>query len=243
MDKSIIGFFLLLGIIAGGIFIYYYFEKPMQDEVLELVDFNIFAKNIDGELVKTGYKIYSDGNFYEDGKTSSKAGVNHKVPKNKSIIIYNYDLDNKNKYYFQEIEKFTELDDPYRISLKLERPGNLTLNYSEKFGVDRFFNITLNSDEANRNLKMCIKWSAHILYLKNYLEKLDEEERLIGYDKCYKLDDVTRYNSTNFLLEYDFFDEITEKDYIKIKFIGYNIEPITNEKLQNFEKELKISKN
>lgn len=243
MSKYFFIFIAVIILISGGFFIYYYYEKPAQEQVLEFVDFNIFAKNSDGNLIKTGYHIYSDGNLYESGETSSRAGVRHKVPRNKTIFVYNYDLNSDNIYYSQRTNDINSLEiKPYRITLKLEQPGNLTMNYSGVFGVDQKLNVNFKSTEVNRNLKVCLKWSSHIIYIKTDLELLDQTNLEKGFDKCYNFNDI--FDESSFLLDYEIFGNINEKDYIEIKFVGYNIDVIDNNtQIKNFDQEFLISLN
>ena len=103
MAKVILFVLFLVILISGVLVIYYFVEKPLQQEN-DLKEFNIYAK-YNSKNVKTGILILNEGEFYKEDITDEQGGRNIKLPINSSFLISNFNINNQT--FYKEIKFIT----------------------------------------------------------------------------------------------------------------------------------------
>lgn len=222
MNKIIIFIFVIFIIIAGGlILLYFYFEKPAEDNIKNnIVDLSIFAKESNNNI-ETNYTIYKDETFYSEGITLLNGAVYDSVFINNSIEICNKNINNQ-EYYIEckQLSLYGGKLPPQRIELNLHKRQNLTITYEKQY-----LNLKLMLfSEYQKNLYLCFKYSAHLLNanLVNF-----QETKLTNYsyyDKCYDLKTNLINETKTFNIEYKIWGNLDLSDYIDILIIDNNCE-------------------
>ncbi len=210
---SIIIIAIIFIILIGGVVaIYFIYEKP-KNEKTNLISLSIFAKE-NNKLIKTGYKIFVDGNFYTEGETEIRGAVLETVPFNKSIKISNFNLDNQS-YYKDEVIIDTSINETKRVILTLIYPCMLNVTSDEKLGDSSDMNLTIYCDGLFKNMSMCLDWSLHILVAKT--TSFTEIQKIDRNNKCYSIKSLID-EEIIIPIEYYVFGDITKNDYINISF-------------------------
>lgn len=228
MKGFIIAGIIFLILIIGIVCLYYFIEKPKSDEVIETIQYSIAAQDSSNKFIKTGYKIYIEGNLFEDSQTSTKSFIAKDLPKNKSITIFNYNLNGQN-YYIDIIYTNHTLVGPIRASLKLIKAGELKITHNS--------NSIVNVEAIGmfKNMIFCLRGSGRIIYLR--ANNFNQTNATFGYSSCY-LGSTLSNENLSISLTYNVFGTLTKNDYIKILFFDNNYEPYSNEikqtKQQNY---------
>ncbi len=217
--KPIVIFFIIFILIIGiGIgLLYYFYEKPAETQLQNsYVNFNIYAKNNDKNIV-TGYKVDINGVAYDEGKTSKDGATLQRIPANYSQIeIYNYNLENQN-FYTTIVNKDSMSIEPQRIILKLEEPGKLNITQNGKLDGN-LISLNISSVGGNyRKPQICLKYSIHLITVQTSALFIDNSDNYSNFDKCYELGNNIYENSSQVLeLNYKYFDSLDNRDYLNI---------------------------
>ena len=213
--KFIIILILFAIIIGGGIFIYFYYDEKVVD-VLQVVEFNVAA--FDGKKqVITNYTI-SIGSLkteYRSGKTLSRGYISQKLPVNKTIYVYNVNIENQS--YYTSIMQFDSTDiSTRRADIKLIKPSNITFNVNGNISSEELINVTAISDGYYKKPTICLKWSQRFIYVR--LQDLKLVDNINGYHKCYEsnFDFTPTDNEFNFVIDYKVYGILKDNDYIEV---------------------------
>ena len=94
--KALISFIIIaLLIISSIVGVYYFIERPVVSKVVN-INLTVSMLDEDDSFLKTGYKIYVNGDFLRDGKSITKGPILERVPIDKIITIHNYNLEDQN---------------------------------------------------------------------------------------------------------------------------------------------------
>lgn len=218
VNKIIVILALLIILLVGGYFVYRYYENIVVDEEIITLDINIIAKENDKNII-TNYTISNDyiENQFKNGTTLSYTYLAERVYVNKSVYIYNQNLESQN-YYSDLHEINTSVINNYRVHFDLERPGEIIISQNGKFGLDDNINLTLQLINGNiyKNPKICLDWSVNIITA--YIKDLKKESH------CYDLkeDFIKENNTKTVTLEYRTFGNLRSNDYINIELSDYD---------------------
>jgi len=216
MNRAFLIIFILFLLIGGIIlFAYFYYEKPKQEEIANsFTNINIYATD-EGKNIITGYTLEVIAYPIINSMTVEGGAIVEKVPTNSSFKIYNYNLDGQN-YYTSFIDKnLYGLYDFQRTELKLEKAEKLNVIKSGNFGVTP---VKLEVSSNNyKNLHFCLKWSTHIITVRTNFSETIKPKEYEKYDRCYDtLISLNSTNSSNIILDYKYFSEIDNGDFINI---------------------------
>jgi len=222
--KNTIKYFIFVSIIITiVVLLYFFYEKPIQDNKEESkgIFLNIYATE-NGKYVITGYKIFTDNYLFLNGKTLDSVPVAIEAEYNKSFYIYNYNLEGQ-YYYSYIIDDTTYSSDNKRVNLILEKSENLNIIKNGSLDDDNiYFNLTSNNF---RGLKYCIKWGPHIIYVKvnNTDNLINKPLGYENYDKCYETNlNLNKNNYYNFSINYKAYTNLDKSDYIELTFFDSN---------------------
>jgi hypothetical protein len=205
--------FLVIVMIGGFCYVYFFYEKPMQENIT-YSNITVYAY-YNNERIETNYIIETlygkvNGSTYKD--TASIISI----PLNNSFEIYNVGND-----YYKKILSYDNLIlKNYRVNLNLTKAGNLSFKHFGNFGVEKNISLNVINDGVFNDANVCLKWSLHVLQVKieNYtLINADDFYKDSNFDKCFKYGDFN--DTVVFNVYYDFFSKINDDDYIKISII------------------------
>jgi len=218
VTRTTVIFIIFVLVIAGAsVWLYYKYEKPKQNEQIELMNLSIFAKDTHGRLIKTGYRIEYDGGVFVEKETDRDSPVRAYAPMNKTILVYNYNLADQEYYRdFKEL-KTPVHDDVLRISLELLKRGDIEIIHEGEFGIQQEILVIADSKGRFKEPVMCLDWSDRVLYVDVPGEiQIDSIDSKI---KCFDLNvDLMEGESTNFTLKYQYFGSISESEFINVSF-------------------------
>lgn len=211
----IIIFILLIG---GALGLYFFYEKPVQEKPLELINISIIAKN--DEVVKTGYGVVLgtyDMNYIQ-GETLTGGFVLRKININESFSVHNENIGDQN-YYTTHIE-FIAIPRSVnvRVTLSLVEPGELEISQEGLF-QDKSINLTLYSEKEFRNLHFCLRWTPAVVGVStniNFTEREVPGRWANKVDKCYETEKSLQNSSIPIQINYEFFGEVTEEDFLEV---------------------------
>jgi len=221
MARTILAFvviFVLL--IAIGFFIYVFYEKPIQDNINNnYVSLNINAheNDSDSQLI-TGYKVYVEDSFYNEGETLENGFIRVNVPTNKSFYILNSNLGDQNYYTnFIEFDSIS-IQESKRITLLLINSGKVNFSYSGSL-INEAVDLKILGEGEIRNFIFCVRYSLGILTL-NVLgehEIIDPPDRYkYKVDKCYNPMFDLSDNEIIIPLRFKVFGSDVENEFIEI---------------------------
>lgn len=232
-SKLIFGIVLFLSMIAGGIYLYYRFEKPIKDSNESFTDVLIYA-TYGGELIKTGYKFSGfSGETLESGAIMERLRGDHEV------TFSNFNLDGQDFYTF---EKQINLNDneTKRVELVLEKPEELEINQME--------NEVGLSSKMFKNLIYCIRWTYPYIFVRiENLTEIRNPEIYKYWERCYDSGISLENSKTYVKVEYGEYGIPDDEDYIELAIIdsdrlgnGEIITSINNTDLYGYDKIIKI---
>lgn len=208
--STIIFVIVFLLLVSGLVYMYYTFEKPVQETADDTINLNILALDEKQNKIETGYEIYIDDILFKNGTTLKYGSIQYTIPVNRSVKVVNINL--KHQEFYKDYHTFiSDINIPnVRVDFKLQTPGNIVLENSENLTDGNFF-VTISSDNEIKNLASCIKWSSRIIYTKILnQQQIDKPERFINYDKCYSV------NTSKIELEYTQIGSLENTDFIEI---------------------------
>jgi len=214
---------LFLGLVAGIIILYLYFEIPKQNELKELstvVNFSIYATGQDnGEYIKTNYEVKVDGELFSTGETMLDVPVVVSIPTNRTVSIYNRNKENQEYYTSLYTKTVVGEMEAQRVELKLSKPGNIIFLSDVRLDDTGKLIVSVKSDSYFRNPYLCFKWSSHLITVSTVYKEVPKLERYQLYDKCYNFDREIGNESFSFPVKYKVFGDLNDNDYIKMAFI------------------------
>jgi hypothetical protein len=213
---------LFLSLIGGGLYLYYFYEKPIMDNQIEYESLNIIAYNEKGKEVITEYvivtNIASSNSIYKEGTTLRNGFILEKLPRNLTFYVYNRNKDLYGQNYYAEIQKIdTFVSGPYKASFHLKSPGELAFERTGEFPDDEIINLTISTEGFYNNLKFCVKWSINVISV-NIKDGAFSTDKREGFDRCYDTGKSLENNSTNIQFSYTYFGIIDSKDFIEFTF-------------------------
>lgn len=226
--------FLLAILAAAGIWAYYFYEKPKQDqETIVYTNLSIETKDADtGALIPALFSVQQTG-YQKFGNTNTMAFTLQKVKSNESFLLFVW----AEGYYTELNMSDAFLSDVrvpqnVRISVPMKKIGNVTISHQGVLGVDNpiILNITKNGEV--REVKLCLRWSNNILTVSvRNTTNVDKEPRIFNkVDKCYLLNETSLSNQTQmFFLDYRRYAQITQDDSIKVYALYGNIDRNTTQ--------------
>lgn len=229
MNKTAIIFtvIFILVIIGSMGYLYWFYERPLQQEANDFVNISIFAKDETGKLIRTGYRIYYEGSNFVERETNENSPVLATAPRNKTLIIYNFNLENQT-YYTDYKENITTNTDVsiFRVNLILREPTELDFNKSGIFGIDREINITASAKGRFQDAVICIDRSDKILYTD--ILNMERKEIPNTLQKCYdSMKDFDIGDKLDFTINNAYFGVIDSKEYVNLSFYdtiyGFNL--------------------
>lgn len=215
MGKAWVMFVILL-LIGGGVYLYYKYEKPKQENINEMTNLSIYAIDDTGRLIKTGYDIYSDNSLLKSGETLSQAPILEQVPKNSFIEVKNRNIDFQNYYFCSWNNSLIREENISRVKLDLIEPSPIEVNKLNNL------NFSLQTSREFRNLIVCVKYTVDFIYVKalNYTEMENKPKLYEDYDKCYATNITIKKGEIKYLnLVYKIWGSLDPKDNLKIAFI------------------------
>lgn len=209
-------------LVVAGVAAYLYFsvEKPAQDNLeSEMYDLYISAMEEDQEI-KTGYTIYINGQEYKKGETSRFGAVRERIPSKSYLQIASYNINEQEYYTYTSKEIFTNQSIPYRVDMKLLRPGILEIvDKKGSFPNDDTINLTIYSNGLSKSLISCVKWSFNILEVNLPYPPYEKPEGYTNYDRCYALGKDLENQNEQINITYKLFGLTKFDDYINITII------------------------
>lgn len=242
MSKAIfIIVFVFLLLIAGGVFLYFYWEKPAQDALPILNQVSILAKDAaSGKIVKTDYVVtLTDANtFYKRGTTDKNGYVAERVPYNNTFRVFN--VNQEGQHYYTDYKEYVnpnqyayimnnETADFFRADFELINGGTLSVEHLNEWPEGQPQVLRLSSVGTVKHLGFCVRWSTHILgvYSDEFTEEPVPEMYKTGttvFDRCWNMErDILDDEEILVRLRYTKFGDIDAGDYIKVMFLDGDI--------------------
>lgn len=222
----LIGLIIAAALIIGLIYLYYYYEKPLQET--KVVFRSAHIKIIDSETGKSLVCNYTLGlgskeNVYRNGTSSKIDYVGEKLPENSTFYVVS--RINDASYYNDVSDPINTFNPgPFRVDLNLVKRGNLTINYGGDFGNSNNFYLNLIKEGELRDLRMCFRYSVHLiaLYNNNSLTEFTPDSNHNKYYKCYI---INNFDSQQLTLGFNYlnFGEIDNKDFISFIFYDTDV--------------------
>lgn len=242
--KSFLGFIfiLLLLLTAAGVAVYYYYEKPVQDNVVQYVNISIAGMDLSsGHHIPTNYVIALDSksSTYRNGTTLRSGFVLEQVPINRTIYIYNQNINNndtKQEFYTDLLQISSFEPGPFRIEFDLIKPGNLSFSQDGAL-EDKAFNVTAISTGTLRNIGFCTKWSLHFITVtsknQNFSSMIKPDD-FSTYDKCYSTG-ISLRSGESFTMPFTArtFDTLDDSDSIEI--VVFDSDPLDLSRHKSFK--------
>jgi hypothetical protein len=241
MSKAVlIIVFVFVLLIAGGVFLYFYIEKPAQDELPILNQVSIMAVDkATGKPIKTNFVVtLTDANtFYKQGITDKNGYVAEKVPYNNTFRVFN--VNQEGQYYYTNYKEFinpniysypiNNTGDYFRVDFELINGGTLNVEHINNWPEDKPQVLRLSSVGTVKHLGFCVRWSTHIIGV--YSDEFVEEPVPVMYqtgdkvfDRCWDMErDIVDGEEILVRLRYSKFGDIDTSDYIKIMFMDGDI--------------------
>lgn len=234
MSKGIIIFgAVLLLLVVGAIFLYFYFERPAETEVppMHNINIRIFDEQTNKQI-KTDFVVTTtDMNIlYKQGTTTTTGFVKIEVPVNITFRVFNVNEVNQ-RYYtsFVVNEEKNGVPSDYRIDLPVTNGGNLTIVPLSIFPDDNPFILRLTSKGTVKNLGFCARWSDNIIgvYADKYVSEVlpyRYKSGLTVYDRCWNVGkDLKEGEEIIVKLRWNKFGEVDSGDYIRLVFMDGDI--------------------
>jgi hypothetical protein len=227
----IIVFVILVGV---GIFVYFQFEKPKENAVLHLSDINLLIRNKDKSLLRTQYNVVIDGLMYKNGTSSDNGATVIQVPVNKSVQIYNSNIEKQDFYTsFIDVSTFPPNDNvPLRVNLDLIKPGKLNISVRGNLSDEssKFVFVDLQSDGNINNIGLCLDWSKRMIRVTptgnfTFTEMTTKPKRLESFYRCYTTSVSLINSNITIILEYKKFEQLTSSDDISIAIFDGDLSP------------------
>ena len=222
--KKILTILIIFLILVGGVlYFYYYYEEPIAFNESNLEKINIMA--FEGNTpIETGYKIYLDGGFYKEGKTSRIGAIQELLPRNHTFAVESFNLENQRHYTYLTQNYVIYNGTIYRVEMNPKPFGVLNVSVVKGFfGIDENLTISLYSYGISKDLLLCFKWSYNILNLNienaTLLTNEEKPEKYKYYDKCFDLNLTLENQQKIIILNYELFSQISPDDYINISII------------------------
>lgn len=227
MNKKIIVFLFIVLILAGVMYYTYQkYEKPQQEEITKEVNVSLIAKH-KNKPITTGYKILRNERLIEKGNTYNKGFILKQLKTNKTLNIYNYNLENQN--YYTDVKEF-KLKNNKRVELDLIKSSKLNITQEEDiYSCKDNFDITISkiNNKPYKNPHFCISWSSGFWYFKTLYEEVNIPERFEdNYDKCYDLN-IKNLDKKTLNIKYKIFSKLYNEE---VKIVFYDAEYILDEK-------------
>lgn len=217
--------FVFIVLIFAGIFIYYNYEKPISEQNVTYSDINL-ASFYKDKFTSTNYVIMlgSMDNIYKNGSTLSSGFEVIRVPINNTVYIYNNNTEDQN--YYPDLRKLEVYSKgPYRVELDLVNPGTLNIkNLTDSYNKNS--SIEVVSTGLFKSLKLCVKWSLHILKVNvKDIESCDKPKKYVEYDRCYCLKrDLSKNEKLKVEFDYTYFGVLDSRDFIDLTFFDNDLE-------------------
>ena len=218
--------FVFIILVGLGIYTYYKFEKPAQNDVVEYADLNIYAVEQNESLqqkasVLTNFDIYVDNVFYKNGSTVLGGATLIRVPINKSITLINKNTVTQT-YYVNLIEFYTDkTKSPFRLTFNLVSPSDIKFTQDGILNSDGgIINLTLSSLGYVNKIDFCIDWGKHIIKVSpNDFQEISKPKRMEKLYRCYSTGKNLNNDNFTISLTYRIFGDVDKADYIKLIFI------------------------
>ena len=220
MGKGIVIFIIFLLLAGILVFAYFKYEKPIKKDgelVIYYTNLTIFAEDMEKNQIKTTYLVFVNNTLYDGGITDIYGGVRQRVATNNTYSIRNENLYGQN-YYTSEID-FTanQPEKNNKITLKLEEFGELGINQSGIFGIDKNISLELSENKSFQHLMYCLKWSELLIFVNSEDKKTDN---IVDDNyKCYNPDiNLNEKQNYTININYDLISPITSNDYLRVQF-------------------------
>ena len=154
---------LVVFLLLGGIFTYSYFkvEKPLKDEIGQLVNINIYAEdNATGKNIITNYTA-SGGDLFYEGKTLEESPIVNRFNKNSSVQIESQN----HEYYNNQISLKLYEENYTRARLILDKPSELKVEQLNQFLATNYVLFNLSTENIFKNLIVCAELTSNIIYV------------------------------------------------------------------------------
>lgn len=145
MKTALIVVVILILVLGGGIlFLYYSYEKPVQEQaIIQMVNLSIYSTLPENNsFFENGYVVKVNNEEYQRGLTNEKGYTLVQVPANSSVIVYSENIRNYTFYNYRVIKYLSDFDGSnsqnQRINLILTQPGHINIT---KFRELNEFNI------------------------------------------------------------------------------------------------------
>ena len=231
MNKGVIITIVLVLLIAGILgYFYIKHEKPVQEEMLNNFDANIYAiDSVTGDRIATNYSIYLSGVYYESDMTLRGGPVVKRYEAGSSVMVKS----ENDEYYNDEVFANPDILNLSRVELRLVLPSELEIKQDGDFLFDKEITFNLSTKREYRNPIICAEWSRNFIYVKSNYPKTDTKPK--EFDKCFETNIILNSTSVlSFVLEYKEWDFLTSDDFIKLYFMdsenGISDYNLTNDK-------------
>ena len=223
---------VIVVILIASIFGYFYYthEKPVQEEILNNFDANIYAvDSITGDMMVTNYSIYLGGVYYESDMTLKGGPIVKRYEAGSSVMVKSENIE----YYNDEVFANPDILNLSRVELRLVMPSELKIEQDGEFLFDKEITFNLSTKHEYRNPIVCAEWSRNFVYVKANYPKTTTKPK--EFDKCWETNEIL--NSTSiipFVIDYKEWDFITSDDFIRLYFMdsenGISDYNLTNDK-------------
>jgi hypothetical protein len=211
--KIIFLFIIAILLIGGFVFMYYFYESPLQEEEAMTVKINLYT--IDGdshERISANYQIYNNGNLQEIGKTNKNAAIEKTFLVNDTLKIQT----NASGYYTGEVILNRLNISNSRVEISMKKRGNVVVGVTGEIGEELKMYLTEQGDFQNPTI--CFKWSTHLIYVKP-IGNYTQVDKFDTYDKCFKFDNGIQFET---VLDYKTFGTVDYNDNIMIYLLDFD---------------------
>ncbi len=219
-------FLAILGVslIAG---LYFFYEKPVKDEVSAISTREVILRSLDNDKqVSIEYDVILDSQMsvFASGETSSDSFVVAKVPYNHTFTIFSRENDiyYPNRFFTSDFNS-----NLVRVEFPLIRKGQIEMNKSSLLGADNPIMLTVNSGNGTfQYTTICVRWSSHIIYADIFgVERGEPPQRLTNkVDRCFYTKQPV-IGAISFPVSYTYFDTLDDdflEFYVIDGVLGYD---------------------
>ena len=220
--------FLILGILAGLLYFFYFYEKTTQDKASEVANISISAvdtKNVDRKI-ETGFRITGVNYSYSfQDNTLTGGNIMIQVPINHTYKIENVNINNQTYYTVSDMFLNASEIKQYQVKLFLIKAGSVIISSSDVLGNSNNLSLNLKFRGYYQEPILCLRWGMHIIKVEpiEYLEKVNKPNKYNRFDVCYDLNSSFINAQKDILLKYSQIGELTERDYINITVIDSDL--------------------
>jgi hypothetical protein len=223
--KLIIFIVIIVFLIASAFYVYYFYDKPKQENAQKSVNIYISAseESIPDRKIEINYSITGLNFYYKKNGTTLKSSlILETLPYNntyKILAIPGYGQE----FYYYSYSFDTKNENNKQVKLLMKRPADLSIEKSGNFITNDNLSILIkyndiSNDREYRNPYYCVDLGFHILSFETNHKKVEKPNEFKNYDKCFSLGNSINTNNRekNISINYSLWGDLDSSDYIKV---------------------------